>query len=83
MTHFTLRSNLGKSKHYYFLALWLKVAKSIQLNELMKLSEYQRSRSFFDLGKGHSDFKIKTGFSQKQLGNSKPKLIRMLKVELV
>ena len=31
-------------------ALGLKVAWSIQLNELMKLSEYQRSRSFFDLG---------------------------------
>ena len=31
-------------------ALGLKVACSIQLNELMKLSEYQRSRSFFDLG---------------------------------
>ena len=31
-------------------ALGLKVAWSIQLNELMKLSEYQMSRSFFDLG---------------------------------
>ena len=31
-------------------ALGLKVAWSIQLNEFMKLSEYQRSRSFFDLG---------------------------------
>ena len=31
-------------------ALGLKVAWSIQLNELMKLSEYQWSRSFFDLG---------------------------------
>ena len=38
---------------YFFLeliaALGLKVARSIQLNELMKLSEHQRSRSFFDL----------------------------------
>ena len=25
----------------------------------MKLSEYQRSRSFFNLVKGHSDFKVK------------------------
>ena len=45
---------MGKSKNYYFLetiaALGLKVACSIQLNELMKLSEYQRLRSFFDLG---------------------------------
>ena len=45
---------MGKSKNYYFLvniaALGLKVARSIQLNELMKLSECQRSRPFFDLG---------------------------------
>ena len=33
-----------------FAAFGLKVAWSIQLNELMKLSEYQWSRSFFDLG---------------------------------
>ena len=31
-------------------ALGLKVAWSIQVNELMKLKEYQWSRSFFDLG---------------------------------
>ena len=30
-------------------ALGLKVARTIQLNEFMKLGEYQRSRSFFDL----------------------------------
>ena len=44
---------MGKSEIIYFLetivALGLKVAGSIQLNEIMKLSEYQRSRSFFDL----------------------------------
>ena len=44
---------VGKSENYYFLetiaALGLKVAWNIYLNELMKLSEYQRSRSFFDL----------------------------------
>ena len=38
----------------YFLetiaALGLKLAWSIQLNEFMKLGEYQRSRLFFDLG---------------------------------
>ena len=49
-------------KIVYFLetitAFGLKVAGSIQLNELMKLSEYQRSRSFFDLVKGHSDFTV-------------------------
>ena len=42
-----------KMKIIYFLetiaALGLKVARSIQLNEFMKLGEYQRSRSFFDL----------------------------------
>ena len=56
-------------KIIYFLetiaALGLKVARSIQLNEFMKLGEYQRSRSFFDLGQRHSDFKVKTCFSQK------------------
>ena len=45
---------VGKSENYYLLitiaALGLKVAWSIQLNEFIKLSEYQRSRSFFDLG---------------------------------
>ena len=61
LTYFTPRSNLitwaflwVKVKIIYCLetiaALGLKVARSIQLNELMKLSEYQRSRSFFDLG---------------------------------
>ena len=45
---------MGKSENYYFLetiaALGLKVTRSIQLNEFMKLSECQRSRLFFDLG---------------------------------
>ena len=45
---------MGKSENYFFFletvaALGLKVALSIQLSELMKLSEYQRSKSFFDL----------------------------------
>ena len=40
-------------------ALGQKVACSIQLNELMKLSEYQRSRSFLTLVKDRSDFKVK------------------------
>ena len=31
-------------------AIGLKVGLSIQLNKLMKLKEYHRSRSFFDLG---------------------------------
>ena len=46
---------MGESENYLFFleliaALGLKVAWSIQLNEVMKLSEYRRSRSFFDLG---------------------------------
>ena len=45
---------MGKSENYYiletFAALGFKADWSIQLNELMKLSEYQRSRSFFDPG---------------------------------
>ena len=39
---------MGKSENLYFwetiAAIGLRVAWSIQLNELMKLSEYQRSR---------------------------------------
>ena len=45
---------MEKVKIIYFLELMaslvLAVAGSSQLNELMKLREYQRSRSFFDLG---------------------------------
>ena len=34
---------------------YIKVGRCSQLNEYMKLYEYQRSRSFFDLGPNHSD----------------------------
>ena len=51
---------MGKSENYYLLitiaALGLKVAWSIWLNKFMKLSEYQRSRSFFDLGQRSLNF---------------------------
>ena len=53
---------MGESDFFFLetiAALGLKVVWSIQLNELMKYSEYQRSRSFFDFAKGHSDFKVK------------------------
>ena len=33
----------------------IKVGRCDQLNEYMKLYEYQRSRSFIDLGPNHSD----------------------------
>ena len=63
LTHFMAMSNLVKIVNYYYYfifffffggggtvaALGLKVSKSNQL-KLMKLNEYQRSRSFFDLG---------------------------------
>ena len=42
----------------------------------MKLNEYQRSRSFFDLVKGHSDFNVKTCFFQIQLDSLGPNFIR-------
>ena len=32
------------------IAISLKVGLNIQINDLMKLNEYQRSRSLFDLG---------------------------------
>ena len=44
---------MGKIENYFFFgiaALGLKVARSIQLNEFMKLGECQRPRLFFDLG---------------------------------
>ena len=55
------RSNLvtwalawAKVKIIYYLetiaAIGLKVDLSIQINESMKLNEYQRSRALFDLG---------------------------------
>ena len=59
-------------KIIYFLetiaALGLKVAWSIQLNELMKLSEYQRSRSFFDLDQRSLRFQSKNLFFSKTVG---------------
>ena len=33
----------------------IKIGRCSQLNEYMKLYEYQRSRSFIDLGPDHSD----------------------------
>ena len=36
----------------------IKVGRRSQLNEYVKLYEYQRSRSFIDLGPDHSDSKF-------------------------
>ena len=45
---------MGKSENYVLLRNYcshrLRVGSNIQMNELMKLNEYQRSRSLFDLG---------------------------------
>ena len=66
-------------KIIYFLghiaAIGLKVGWSIQLNELMKLNEYQRSMSFFDLGQRSLIFQNKNLFSQKLVGHLKPNFI--------
>ena len=44
---------MGKSENYYFsktiAAYDLKVGSYTELNDFMKLHEYQRSRSLFDL----------------------------------
>ena len=44
----------AKVKIMYYLettaAIGLKVSLNIEINELMKFNEYQRSRSLFDLG---------------------------------
>ena len=56
-------------KIMYFLetiaAIGIEVGENIQICKIKKLNEYHRSRSLFDPGQSHSDFKIKTCFSQK------------------
>ena len=57
LTHFMAMSNVVKIDNYYYYFIYfffwggggLKVSQSNQL-KLIKLNEYQRSRSFFDLG---------------------------------
>ena len=87
LTHFMAMSNLLKIDNYYyyfiysfiyfflgggtFAALGLKVRQSNQL-KLMKLNEYQRSRSFFDLGQRSLRFHF---FSQKLKDDLKPQFI--------
>ena len=82
LTHFMAMSNLVKIDNYYYFiffsflggtaaALGLKVSQSNQL-KLMKLNEYQRSRSFFDLGQRSLRFQF---FSQKLKDDWKPQFI--------
>ena len=54
---------MGKSELVTVAALGLS-----WLKKLKKLNEYQRSRSFFDLGQTSHNFRIKTCFPQKRLG---------------
>ena len=66
-----------KSEIIIFWKLLQLMAQSCLKNstkELMKLSIRGQGHSL-TLVKGHSDFKVKTCFSQKQLGDLKPKLI--------
>ena len=86
LTDFMAMSNLVKIDNYYYYyfiffwgggeggtvaALGLKVSQSNQLN-LMKLNEYQRSRSFFDRGQRSLRFQF---FSQKLKDDLKPQFI--------
>ena len=56
-------------------AIGLKVGLNIQINELMKLNEYQSQGRYLTLAKGHSDFKFKSCFSQKLLSHLEPNFI--------
>ena len=63
---------MGKSENYLFFrnycSLRSKLARSIQLNKFMKLGEYQRSRSFFDLGQRSLRFQSSNLFFSKTGG---------------
>ena len=76
LTYFTARSNLvpyafvwekGKIVDFpeTFVVYDIKICRYNQLNEYMNIYEYQRSRSFIDLGPGSLRFNIfLTSFSQ-------------------
>ena len=75
LTCFMPRSNLfpyafvwekGKTMDFFsetVVVYYIKVGRCSQLNEYMKLSEYQRSRSFIDLNPNHSDSILLNFFS--------------------
>ena len=68
---------MTKNENYFLetiAALGPKVAWSIQLNELIKLSIKGQGHSL-TLVKDHSDFEVKTCFSQKQLGDLEPEFM--------
>ena len=71
---------MGKSENYLFFRNYISLESQSclkhQLNEFMKLSEYQRSRSFFDLGQRSLGFQSRNlFFSEKQLAVLEPKFI--------
>ena len=70
---------MGKSEIIYYLesiaAISLKVSETFKVNEIKKLNKYQRSMLQLTLDKGHSDFKIKTCFSQILLSHLEPNCI--------
>ena len=76
---------MGKSEKKIFFGNYCSLRSQSCLkkspNEFMKLSEYKGQGHSLTLVKGHSDFKVKTCFTQKQLGDLEPKPIRKLKEE--
>ena len=66
---------MGKSENYVLFGNYCSHRPQswfIQINKLMKLNEYQSQGQYLTLAKGHSDFKIKSCFSQKLLSHLKP-----------
>ena len=55
--------------------LRLKIGLNVQINELMKVNEYQSQGHDLTLAKGHSDFKIKSCFSQKLSSHWQPNFL--------
>ena len=56
-------------------AIGLRIGLIIQMNEIVKLNESQRSRSSFDLSQRSLRFEIKTCFSWKLLSHLEPNFI--------
>ena len=56
-------------------AIGLKVGLNIQINELMKLNEYQSQGHYLTLVEGHTDFIINSCFSQILLSQLEPNFI--------
>ena len=62
---------MGKSENYVLFGNYcrhsLEVGLNVQINELMKLNEYQSQCHYLTMAKGHSDFKIKSLFFSKTI----------------